>query len=118
MSSLRVRPGGSGASAGGAAVLFAGGAAVLFAGGAVAAFGDAIFANGFGVLPTPGVRAERRVVGFAGEQAIEDVLEVGPDVQVIADRTAHQREEVRGAFARRYTAHEQPIFAAKRHLLH
>ena len=60
------------------------GAAVLLAIGAVAAFGDAVLANGFGVRLSPHVGAERGVVGLAGEQAIEHVFEVGPDIVVVA----------------------------------
>jgi len=60
------------------------------------------------VCLTPRVGAERGVVGFAGGQTSENVPEVGPDVQVIAQRTAHQGEKVRGPFPGRDTADEQP----------
>ena len=66
------------------------GAAVLFAVGAVATFGDAIFTNGFGVRLPPGVGTQRGVVGFTGQKTIQHVLEVGPDIQVVADGTADQ----------------------------
>ena len=84
----------------------AGGAAVLLALGAVPAFGDAIFTDGFGVRLPPRVGAEHGVIGFAGQQTIQNILEVGPDVQVIVDGAADQGEEVRGPFTRRHTADE------------
>jgi len=68
----------------------AGGAAVLFAVGAVAAFGDAVFTNGLGVRLSPGVGTQHGVIGFTGQQTIQHVLEVGPDIQVVADGTADQ----------------------------
>ncbi len=77
------------------------GAAVLLAIGAVATFGDAVLANGFGARLSPRVGAEGGVVGFIGKQTIQNVLEVGPHVQIVAQGTADQREEVGGTFTRR-----------------
>ena len=71
----------------------------MFAVGAVAAFGDAVFTNGFGVRLSPRVGTERGVVGLAGQQTSEHVVDVGPDIEVVAQGTADQREEIRGAFA-------------------
>ena len=78
----------------------------MLAVGPVAALADAVFTNGFGVLTAPDVGSEGGVVGLAGEQAIQHVLDVGPHIQIVAHRTADQREEVRSALARRHTADE------------
>ena len=58
----------------------------------------------------PGVRAERGVVRLAGQKAIEHVLDVHPDIQVVAHRTADQRQEVGRAIPGLDTADEQPVF--------
>lgn len=44
----------------------------------------------------PGVGLQRGVVRIAGQQTIEHVLEVGPDIQIVADRAADERQEVCG----------------------
>ena len=85
-----------GSTGGLAAALSTGGAAVLLAVGAVAAFSDAVFPNRFRMGSAPGVRSKRGVVGLAGKQTIENIFDVGPDIQVVADRTADERKEVRG----------------------
>ncbi|MFQ5592518.1 MAG: hypothetical protein ACE5HE_15280, partial [Phycisphaerae bacterium] len=55
-----------------------------------------------------GVGAERGVVGLAGQQPIENVLGVGPDIQIVAHRAADKGKEVGGTVARGYAADEQP----------
>ena len=57
----------------------------------------------------PGIRPQVGVARIAGQQTIEYVLEVGPYVQVVANRAADQRQEVRGTVARRYAADEKPV---------
>lgn len=57
------------------------GSAVLLAVGVVSAFGDAACPNRFRMSDAPGVGSERGVVGLDGQQPIEHVLDVGPDIK-------------------------------------
>ena len=57
----------------------------------------------------PGVGPKGVVVGRAGQQLVERVFDVGPDVEVVANRTADEREEVGCPLARRHAADEEPV---------
>lgn len=56
------------------------GAAGGFGVGAVAGFFDAVGAEGVGMALGPAVGAERSQVTLAGQQAVEDVFHIQPDV--------------------------------------
>lgn len=68
-------------------------AAGLLAVGLVAAFGDSVLADGFGMGFPPDVRAQRFVIGLTGQESIEHVFDVGPHIEVVADRAGDEREE-------------------------
>src|SRR6056297_1547447 len=58
------------------------------------------------------------IVRAAPQQLIEDVFHVEPDVKVVAQRTADERQKTCDPFSARHTAREQPILAAKADLSH
>ena len=91
----------------------AAGPAALLAGGAVAAFFGAVRADRLGVRRLPDVRPKRGVVGRACEKLVEHVFDVDPDIQVVADRAADERQEVGRSLACRHAADEQPVLAAQ-----
>ena len=86
-------------------------AAGAFAVGFVAAFFCAVLADGFGVRGAPDVGAHRFVIGFAGEEAIKNVLEVSPDVEVVADGARREGHEVGRSVAGGNAADEEPVFS-------
>jgi hypothetical protein len=57
-------------------------------------------------------------VGVTGKQAVEKVLEIAGDIQVVADSTADERHEICSTVACGNAADHEPIFAAQGHLLH
>ena len=93
-------------------------ATVVLAVGAVAAFLDAVGTNRFGMRLFPDVGTQRFVVARAGEETIEHVLDVGPDIQVVANGAAYQGKEVGSALAGGDATYEKPVFAADGNLFH
>lgn len=90
------------------------GPAAALAVGRVAAFLNAVGADGLRVREFPDVRAERRVVGRAGQQLVEHVLEIGRHIQVVADRhlLATPFDETRSLrpVSQRGAGHHEPCF--------
>ncbi len=62
------------------------------------------------VGPVP--RQHGLVVRFAGQQAFEDVVDVGSHVDVVAVRTAGQRQEAGDSLSPSDAAREEPVLAA------
>jgi hypothetical protein len=62
--------------------------------GLIASLLDGIPPDGFGMPAPPRVGAKPRVVGLTGEQPLEDILEIGPDVEVIGRKKVSGTEKV------------------------
>ncbi len=73
------------------------GARSVLALGFAAAIHFAIDSHPFRMLLLPGVRQQPRVVGFARQRTIQDVLQVQPDVQMMLLRAAHHAHQARHA---------------------
>ena len=70
------------------------GAAALLAVGPVATLLGAVGADRLGMGCSPDAGPEAVVVGRAGQQLVQHVFDVGPDVEAVADRAGDEREEV------------------------
>ena len=56
----------------------------------------------------PDVRPQGVVVGVSSQKSIEYVLEIGKDIEVVADGTTHERHEIGGTITGIHAADKHP----------
>ena len=84
----------------------------------LATFFATVHPNRFRMFLGPTFGGQASVIGRAGQECIQNGFEVGVVIQIVADRTTHQGQEVGGPTSRVDAADKQPVLAADRHLLH
>lgn len=84
----------------------------------IASFFGAVGADGCGMLLLPAIRAERFPIGATGEDLVENVFQLGMDVEVVSRSRADDGHQVGSALASGNAADMQPVISVRRDLLH